>query len=230
MLVFALKYVCFTYTLFIIEFSYVMASKNGPRAVGSDGFDFEHRQKVANQYHVSVVNKSRLKSCIFLHFLLFLLMCLKLSQDVLDRLDVFIMEIEELEIPKPLTWEYIWTSSVLLAFVGLAAVRRNRVGQLKAYVLGTILLALCPAIYAAAYYASDLCTVLTSTGDWNRVQRWGGRYPLAVLWYIFLAVAFQVHVFSLYFSQRLINAWKAKGVQTGATSVSTLAAGTRKTQ
>lgn len=48
----------------------------------------------------SVQNKSRLKYCILFHYLLFFLMVAKLCPDVLDRLDVFVLEIEELEIPK----------------------------------------------------------------------------------------------------------------------------------
>lgn len=48
----------------------------------------------------SAQNKSRLKFCIFYHFLLFCVMMAKLSADILDRLDIFVLEIEELEIPK----------------------------------------------------------------------------------------------------------------------------------
>lgn len=48
----------------------------------------------------SAQNKSRLKYCIFFHYLLFFAMLAKLSADILDRLDIFILEIEELQIPK----------------------------------------------------------------------------------------------------------------------------------
>lgn len=48
----------------------------------------------------SASNKSRLKYCIFFHFLLFFAMLAKLSADILDRLDIFILEIEELQVPK----------------------------------------------------------------------------------------------------------------------------------
>ena len=44
--------------------------------------------------------KSGLKTCIFFHLLLFFVMLLKLSPVILDKLDVFVLEIEELEIPK----------------------------------------------------------------------------------------------------------------------------------
>lgn len=50
----------------------------------------------------SALNKSRLKICIFFHYLLFFVMLAKLSADILDKLDIFILEIEELRVPKPL--------------------------------------------------------------------------------------------------------------------------------
>lgn len=50
-------------------------------------------------FYFSALNKSRLKYCIFFHYLLFFAMLAKLSADILDRLDIFILEIEELEIP-----------------------------------------------------------------------------------------------------------------------------------
>jgi len=77
-----------------------MASRNGPVALGSDGSDFGHRERVANQYRISALSKSRLKACLFLHILLFFLLLTKLSADIFDRLDIFILEIEELEVPK----------------------------------------------------------------------------------------------------------------------------------
>lgn len=52
----------------------------------------------------SALNKSRLKFCIFFHYLLFFVMLGKLSADILDKLDIFILEIEELRVPKPLWW------------------------------------------------------------------------------------------------------------------------------
>lgn len=50
--------------------------------------------------YFSAQNKSRLKYCIFFHYLLFFAMLAKLSADILDRLDIFILEIEELQVPK----------------------------------------------------------------------------------------------------------------------------------
>ena len=45
-------------------------------------------------------NKTTLKRCIGFHFLLFVIMALKLLPEILDKLDIFVLEIEELLIPK----------------------------------------------------------------------------------------------------------------------------------
>uniref|UniRef100_V5H7U4 Uncharacterized protein n=1 Tax=Ixodes ricinus TaxID=34613 RepID=V5H7U4_IXORI len=91
-----------------------------------------------------------------LHFLLSLVMCAKLVEDVLDRLDIFILELEELYIPKPLLWEWVWLSSIVLVLPGLTAVRRNRPGSMKFYAGGTFFLGLCPVLFAAVYFFREM--------------------------------------------------------------------------
>lgn len=184
-----------------------MASRGGVHVTGTDGSDFNHRQKVASHYQISAIYKTRLKTAMLLHFFLFLAMCAKLAEDVLDRLDVFILELEELYIPKPLLWEWVWLASVLFALPGLTAVRRNRPSSMKVYVVGTVLLGLCPVIGAAGYFFKDMYAFVQHGHAVQGVELWQG-YPVAVLWYAFLTVAFQAHMFSLYFAVRLILAWQ----------------------
>jgi len=188
-----------------------MASKGGPVAAGTDGTDFSHRQRVAAQYQISAQNKSRLKYCIFFHYLLFFAMLAKLSADILDRLDIFILEIEELEVPKPLLWEYIWCISLLLSFLGLAAVRKNRIKAMKRYMIGICVFGFGPILYAAIYYFSEAWQYI-STGDADDIQLWQG-YPYALLWYAFIMLAIQVHSFSLLFARNLLVAWAARGTK-----------------
>lgn len=188
-----------------------MASKGGPIALGTDGTDFSHRQRVAAQYQISAINKSRLKYCIFFHYLLFFAMLAKLSSDILDRLDIFVLEIEELQVPEPLWWEYIWCISLLLSFLGLAAVRKNRVKTMKQYMIGIGVFGFGPIFYAAIYYFGEAWEYL-STGDTEELVIWQG-YPYALLWYAFIFLGIQVHFFSLYFAWNLLVAWKARGTK-----------------
>ena len=57
--------------------------------------------KVFNEIIIffSVKYKSRLKWCFVFQILLFVVMLAKLTSDILDKLDIFVLEIEELEIP-----------------------------------------------------------------------------------------------------------------------------------
>ncbi|CAG9828355.1 unnamed protein product [Diabrotica balteata] len=178
---------------------------------GTDGSDFEHRQRVATHYQASALNKSRLKYCIFFHYLLFFVMLAKLSADILDRLDIFILEIEELDIPKPLWWEYIWCISFPLSFLGLEAIKKNRVSLMRYYRLGVLLFALVPICYAGVYYFFDVWTYLKHEveEDLENIEWWQG-YPYGMLWYAFLIVALQIHLFTLHFSQKLLDAWLAR--------------------
>uniref|UniRef100_A0A023GI86 Putative conserved plasma membrane protein n=1 Tax=Amblyomma triste TaxID=251400 RepID=A0A023GI86_AMBTT len=184
-----------------------MASRGGIHVSGTDGSDFNHRQKVASHYQISAVYKTRLKFSMLLHFLLFLAMCAKLAEDVLDRLDIFILELEELYIPKPLLWEWVWLASLVFTLPGLTAIRRNRASSMKAYAIGTFLLGLCPVFGAAVYFFRDMYAYVQHGHAVRGVELWQG-YPVAVLWYAFLTVAFQVHMFSLYFAVRLVLAWQ----------------------
>jgi len=188
-----------------------MASKGGPMVIGTDGTDFAHRQRVAAQYQVSAQNKSRLKYCIFFHYLLFFVMLAKLSADILDRLDIFVLDIEELEVPKPLLWEYIWCISLLLSFLGLAAVRKNRIKAMKRYMIGIGIFGFGPLLYAAMYYFFEAWQYI-STGDTDDIQLWQG-YPYALLWYAFIILGLQVHSFSLLFARNLLLAWSARGTK-----------------
>ena len=187
-----------------------MASKvTLSQALGTDGSDFNHRQKVASQYQISATNKSRLKYCIFFHYLLFFVMLAKLSADILDHLDIFILEIEELQVPQPLWWEYIWCASLMSSFLALSAVKRNRIKMLQQYMIGIVLLGYGPLLYAVVYYFKDVWKYLT-VGKADEVHIWQGL-PYGLLWYAFVLLASQVHSFSLFFSWNLLVAWKTRG-------------------
>jgi len=160
---------------------------------------------------VSALNKTRLKFCIFLHLLLFIAMCCKLAEDILDRLDIFILELEELYIPKPRIWEWMWSSSIIFSLVGLTSIRNNKVSSMKFYVVITFLLAICPCLYAAIYYFNDLWNFIEQR-DLSKVSEVWSGYPVALVWYSFLVVAIQIHFFQLFFAIKLIFAWNVRKV------------------
>ncbi|KAG0719049.1 Protein jagunal [Chionoecetes opilio] len=186
-----------------------MASRDGPIVGGTDGTDFVHRETVAPQYLISALNKSRLRKCVFSHLLLALLMLIKMVPDILDRLDIFVLEIEELEVPQPLKWEYIWLTGSLASFLGLTAIRKNRGILLQIYFGLVNLLSTVPILLAAMIYFNDFVKYCTEDEP-QGLQLWQG-YPLSVLWYSFIMIAMQVHIFTLIFAWKLILAWKNRG-------------------
>jgi hypothetical protein len=187
-----------------------MASR-GPSAVaaGTDGTDFQHRQRVASHYQDSALYKYRLKLCIYAHYLLFLVLLVKLSEDILDRLDIFILELEELYIPKPRLWEWIWSASVLFTWTGKKAIRKNNITSIKIYSAMNALFSLCPVLYALGYYFGEFLEFWQSRDVQKITEVWQG-YPVALIWYAFLIVALQVHGCQLFCAYRLIKAWSIR--------------------
>jgi len=191
-----------------------MASRGGAIPLGSDGADFLHRQRVAEHYQKSASNKSRLKFCIFSHHVLFIVMLLKLSVDILDKIDYFILAVEELRVPKPLWWEYVWCVSLLLSYIGLSAIRSNKILNMQKYMIGVVVFGFIPVIYCIFHYMSDVVEYLNledkrDLEDAENILVWQ-NLPYGLLWYVFAFVALQVHSFSLFFAWNLCSAWKAR--------------------
>lgn len=136
-------------------------------------------------------------------------MLLKLLEDIFDRLDIFILELEELYIPKPRIWEWMWFSSLALTWIGAKASQRSQSQGMKIYAALTTVLALGPVIYALTYYFSDFYSFVDSR-DISTVQEVWRGYPVALLWYAFLLPALQVHLFQLYCAVTLIKCWTIK--------------------
>lgn len=92
-------------------------------------------------------------------------MLVKLTSDILDRLDIFVLEIEELEVPEPLWWEYIWLTSLLSSFMGLSAARGNKIRDMQKYMMAISILAVMPLFYCFVYYFGDVWEYLTMDTD-----------------------------------------------------------------
>ena len=88
-------------------------------------------------------------------------MLAKLSADVLDRLDIFILEIEELRVPQPLWWEYLWCLSIFMSFVGLSAAKGNRMKDMHKYMIGLVLFGVAPMLYCFIFYFRDVIDYMT---------------------------------------------------------------------
>ncbi|CAG9759459.1 unnamed protein product [Ceutorhynchus assimilis] len=175
-----------------------------------NGDDHSYRQRVAVHFRLSALNKSRLKTCMFFHYLLWLVMLSKLAPFILDKFNFFILVIEELEIPEPYAWEWIWMSSITVSIFAMDACKKNNIASLQYYMIGIVLSGYVPLIWSAALWFPDVWAYLfADDAPWTIIY-WN-NYPAGILWYFFIILPLQVHGFSIYFSFQLLNAWKARG-------------------
>jgi hypothetical protein len=159
-----------------------------------------------------VQNKERLKWSIFIHYILLFLMLTKLTPEVLDKFDVFVLEVEELFVPKPLIWEWLWLLSAPVTFFGLSACKHSSLKSIKQFLIGSLSCSLLPVLLGMALHAVDCYQVITE-GVTENIMVWQG-YPYAMLWYAFFFVSLQVHLYQIYFANCLMQAWLPAGKKT----------------
>lgn len=94
---------------------------------------------------------------------------------------------------QPLWWEYIWCVSLLLSFLGLTAIKENRVLLMKQYIAGLIVFGFVPLFYAIIYYFGDVWTYLVPDDDddlddilmWQVFILWSLTKVLSILFYFY---------------------------------------------
>ena len=129
--------------------------------------------------------------------------------NILDRLDIFILTLQELYIPKPVLWEFIWTFSFLFAFLAKRSMQKNSPNLMKVYVAMLISFSLIPVLYSFAINFNDVYYLFYAQNVKMVTEKWQG-FSVSALWYGFLFVALQIHVAELMFAYQLINAWSKK--------------------
>lgn len=184
-----------------------MASK-GSYALGTDGTDFKHRQRVVSTHMASADAKYYLKLTFYLHLILYIIIVLKLSEDLLDRADIFILELQELEIPKPDLWEWLYGLSFFGNLLALRAMRTNSARLINLYHIATWLLSLTPLLLAQTAYFPDFVTFLQER-DTEKVRYVWRQLPIAVIFQAFALVALQVHLMQVFYAYRLYKIWSA---------------------
>src|SRR5271156_1588901 len=122
---------------------------------------------------------------------------------------------------QPMFWEYWWCFSLVVTFVGLSAIRKNNSQTLQIYLGGIIANGIVPVLFALYFYSGDVYKY-ASTRSSKNIQTWMG-YPYGVLWYVFLVLALQIHLFTMYFASKLLSAWRLKGIGAQSTASSSAA-------
>ena len=203
-----------------------MASK-GSYVRGTDGTDFRHRQQVVSTHTQRynflfiflwnlyiflyfVLNSARLKSSLkltlYLQSILNLIVFLKLSEDILDRADIFILELQELRIPKPDLWEWLYASSVIAIFVAIRSFKTNSSGMIKFFLMLVTGLSILPLFIGQLKYFSDFIK-FTQVKNVEEIKFVWRNWPVSVFFEIFSVAALQVHFAQVYYGYRLLKLW-----------------------
>ena len=181
-----------------------MSLPGSQRVTGTDGSDFQHRERIAEHYRVSTETKRRLRLLIYLHFFLALLVFFQL-------LAYHLPAITKMKIPRPYLWQYAWLVTVIPSMCGLISMNRNHVFLMKVFFRGTVTFGLGTIMTTIILNLSELFNYkkLKSNHQLDEVepQTFYG-FPLLVLWYIFLIIMVQIHAFSLYLANVLLHSWQ----------------------
>jgi hypothetical protein len=181
-----------------------MSLPGAQRVTGTDGSDFEHRERIAAHYRVSAETKSRLRMLIYLHFVLaFLVFFQIITYHLPSKTTV--------KIPRPHLWQYIWLVTVIPSMCGLISMNKNQIFLMKIFFRGTVLFGLGTIMTTIILNLSDLFTYkkLKTNHQLEEVepQTFLG-FPLLILWYIFLIIMVQIHAFCLYMANVLLHSWQ----------------------
>lgn len=189
----------------VVVVVFQMSLPGSQRAAGTDGNDFIHRERIAPQYRFSSESKTRFRFLVYSHLLLALIV---FSQMLTYHFPILP---PNFVIPRPHLWQYIWLISVLASIAGLWSLQKNNVLAMKLFFRGTILFGLGTILITIILNLSELFTFkkLKNNHQLDEVepQKFFGL-PLLVLWYIFLMITVQIHVYSLYIGNMLLGSWQ----------------------
>ncbi|VDM94791.1 unnamed protein product [Thelazia callipaeda] len=187
-----------------------MSSRFGPRATGTDGTDFKHRQRIAAHYQYSVQYKTYMKILFALHLLVLLTMWVKVGGEfVVEGLGIKWPFYENLQLPNAYPWEYVWCFSFVPVIFAIISFKRNKVktNLLRSHYYGQFFLGILPCAVGLGGQLPELIDFLHDMKN-SQTPTFRGTFPMVILWYIFFLVALQIHIFVMYFSYHLMLAWQ----------------------
>ncbi|KAK7893360.1 hypothetical protein WMY93_022512 [Mugilogobius chulae] len=172
-----------------------MASRAGPRASGTDGSDFQHRERVASHYQMSVALKSEIRKLNMVHVLVWVLMA---AQVTVSQLGLVSHKV----VASPYQWEYPYLLSLIPTVFSFTALPKNNISYLVVSMIS----------------AGLFCVPLSSTEPWRcspgpaaLPPREGLPLHLRLLGgvghVLVIVIAIQVHGWQIYYSKKLLDQW-----------------------
>ncbi|VDL97581.1 unnamed protein product [Schistocephalus solidus] len=156
-----------------------MSSRYGPRPVGTDGTDFKHRERVAQQYNQRLIPLALIINC-------------ALSPSI------------RWSLPPADLWEYAWAAgSIFPVIFSYLSLPKNKVSLMRISLLGHVTFGIVPIAVGCFQKSFELINFYyTRLSTYNFFG-----FPFIVLVYIFFSVCVQLHFFTLFFGYKLLGMW-----------------------
>uniref|UniRef100_A0A0X3P821 Protein jagunal homolog 1 n=2 Tax=Schistocephalus solidus TaxID=70667 RepID=A0A0X3P821_SCHSO len=182
-----------------------MSSRYGPRPVGTDGTDFKHRERVAQQYNQSPLFKRRIRTVLYLQVSVWLLIVAKLLPELCIRFG-FVSKnfMRKWSLPPADLWEYAWAAgSIFPVIFSYLSLPKNKVSLMRISLLGHVTFGIVPIAVGCFQKSFELINFYyTRLSTYNFFG-----FPFIVLVYIFFSVCVQLHFFTLFFGYKLLGMW-----------------------
>ncbi|KPP76312.1 jagunal1-A-like [Scleropages formosus] len=173
-----------------------MASRAGPRAAGTDGSDFQHRERVASHYQMSVTLKSEIRKLNIVHALIWVLVA---AQATVSNFGLVSHDV----VAAPYQWEYPYLLSIIPSFFSFLALPRNNISYLVIAMISAGLFCIAPLIYGGM----EMFPVAQQLYRHGKAYRFIFGFSAVSVMYLVMVIAVQVHAWQIYYSKKLLDAW-----------------------
>ncbi|XP_038077728.1 protein jagunal homolog 1-like [Patiria miniata] len=177
-----------------------MASRGGPRAAGSDGSDFSHREQVASRYQASTALKAKLKVCAYVN----LFVCLPVALFIINSHLGLVSLPDE---TGPHLSHYLLLATCLSSVLYLASLPRNKKLMVQ---LANVVVVGCGLGGAAwgLYSYFWILKPLLLKGEFRMILQSPMVLPLA--WFIVFMIKILLYSQTLYYARQLMGTWDTK--------------------
>ena len=172
-----------------------MASRSGPRALGTDGSDYKHRETVASHYSKSADLKVSVRKCLMPHMLLTALYIGKY---------IAVMLGSKYFVPLA-SWEIVWLVSGICAFIGYSSLSRNDIPRLLVYIVGNIVFGLVPLVFGVNQLINQV------KKDFSNMKQTPENWKNSPMKMAIVAVCVTWQIAGIVQGVRLANTWKSMG-------------------
>jgi len=172
-----------------------MASRSGPRAPGTDGSDFTHREKIVSHYQVSADLKTSVRKCLLPHMLL---TCLLAGKQLAASMG-------STYFAPLMPWEMVWVVSGLSAYIGFGALAKNDISRLSVYLFGNLLFGIAPLVFGCVGVVKQM------QADFQDMTNMPETWKASPMRLSLIAVCFSWQVTGIVQSIRLIKVWRSMG-------------------